>query len=242
MLASASRNSWKKLHFSALPSDLNLVQLISYSISTWEGSAWWEAAAPLPGDTAGSQGMVATSRASVPWAGAAGKVSIHWDPAMAWTEFSHCLCHPELTLPLMLYLQKLKELCLSPSGVLDAGELLAEHWGHSPQVTGPVCQSLLHSWEFPFQLSLFHGSVVPWICLVAHSTAQILGFFSSPALLPAARALSVISQNICSVSRQKERGCLCLLSKNNLCNLVQVLKGRWCWVPCWCVWSSPVSS
>lgn len=122
------------------------------------------------------------------------------------------------------------ELCLSPSGVLGAGEPLAEHWGCSPQVTGPICQSLLHSWLCG-SVNLPGGS--------QHSSDNKRN--SSPALLPAARALFVLSQNICSVSRQKERGCFYLLSKNNLCNLIQVLKGS-CWVPCWCVWSSPVSS
>lgn len=75
-----------------------------------------------------SQGMVATSKVSEPRTDRAGKVSIHWDSA-PWLEqeFSHALCHPELILTLVPYLQKLKELCLSPSGVLDAGGLLADH-------------------------------------------------------------------------------------------------------------------
>lgn len=71
-------------------------------------------------------------------------------------------------------------------------------------------------------------------------TALVMGG-SSPSLLPAASVLFVISQNIYSVPRQRERGHLGLISNNNLCNLIQVLKGS-CWVPCWCVWSSPVWS
>jgi len=43
---------------------------------------------------------------------------------------------------------------------------------------------------------------------------------SSPLLLPAGSVLFMESQNICSASRQKKRVCHCLLSKNNLFNLI----------------------
>lgn len=76
MLASASWNSWKKLHFSALPSDLNLCAAYFLFHQHLGGLC-------LLGGMAVSQGMVATSRAPVPSAGTAGKVPIHWDPAMA---------------------------------------------------------------------------------------------------------------------------------------------------------------
>lgn len=76
MLASASHNSWKKLHFSALPSDLNLCA--AYFLFHQRLGRLC-----LVGGTAVSQAMVATSRAPVPGAGTAGKVSLHWDPAMA---------------------------------------------------------------------------------------------------------------------------------------------------------------
>lgn len=45
---------------------------------------------------------------------------------------------------------------------------------------------------------------------------------SSPLPLPAGSVLFMISQNICSVSRQKKSSCRCLLSKNNLFNLTPV--------------------
>lgn len=82
MLASASCNSWKKLHFSALPSDLNLCAAYFLFHQPLGRLCLVGGSCSSPRDTAVSQGMVATSRASVPRAGTAGKVSILCDPAM----------------------------------------------------------------------------------------------------------------------------------------------------------------
>lgn len=93
MLASAGRNSWKKLHFSALPSDINLC--VTYFLFHPHLGRLCHGERQLllsQRDTAMSHDMVATSRyQSEHWctglgqqipARAAGKVSICWDPGL----------------------------------------------------------------------------------------------------------------------------------------------------------------
>lgn len=133
---------------------------------------WWEAAAPLPGHCCESEhGGHQQSLSAQDWDSRGGvhplgsrtlsqphglnrnsaipcvTLSSCWP---SWLTWRSCVC------PLLVSLMQ--------------GGLVAAHWGHSPQVTGPICQHLLHSWEFLFQLSLFCGPMILWICLVAHST------------------------------------------------------------------------
>lgn len=160
-------------------------------------------------------------------------------PAL-WLEqkFNHSLCHSELILTLWLTYRSSRS-CVCPLLV----SLMQEScWqiteGNLLRWQGPSARVSCAPGNFPSNSAC---SVVQWFCEFGWwLTALIMGG-SSPALLPAASVLFVISQNICSVSRQKKRRCLCLPSKNNLCNLIQVLKGS-CWVLWWCIWSSPERS
>lgn len=149
-----------------------------------------------------------------------------------WLEqkFNHSLCHSELILTLWLTCRSSRS-CVCPLLV----SLLQEScW----QIT----EGNLLSWQGPSaRVSCTPGnfpSNSAWFCEFGWwLTALIMGG-SSPALLPAAFYLWY--HKIFALFWDKRR-CLCLLSKNNLCNLIQVLKGS-CWVLWWCIWSSPEKS
>lgn len=184
------------------------MQLISHSISTWE------AAAALPEGHGCDSGHGGHQQSPSVQDCGSRKVSIHWDPGLPASSMAGTGILP---FPVSLRAHPDLRSCLSPAAVPGAGGLL-----HIPEVTGPSCQSLPHSWEFPFQLSFSCGSVIPSICLVAQSTDN--GRF-----LPCPAAGS--KGFICDFTKYL----LCFKTKGKgmplLCNLIQVLEES-CWAPC----------